>query len=143
MIQRIQTIWLILAASAGAAMYKLPLWKGKLADGTFRYFSGSENLLLFITIIVTTLIALFTIFMFKDRRSQKSLCILGILLSFAILAMEFFMVDGLKKAAAFPFQSNYWQIGAVIPIVMIVFFSMARSGIRKDEKMLRDLEKLR
>jgi 4-hydroxybenzoate polyprenyltransferase len=143
MIQRIQSVWLLIAALGGAAMYKLPLWTGKHADGSTKDFNGAENLLLFITIIAVTALALFTIFMFKDRKTQKALCWLGFLLSLALLAMEYFMVDGVKKASAIPFESNTWKLGAILPIVMMVLFQMARTGIRRDEKLLRSLDKLR
>jgi hypothetical protein len=38
---------------------------------------------------------------------------------------------------------NSWQIGAILPILMIVLFFMARSGIVKDEKLVKSLDRLR
>jgi hypothetical protein len=74
MIQRIQTLWLFLAGVGGLLTYKLPLWTCLLQDSTNKSFYGAENLLLFALIIVTSLLAFFTIFLFKNRSRQKLLC---------------------------------------------------------------------
>jgi hypothetical protein len=36
-----------------------------------------------------------------------------------------------------------WQIGALMPVIMIILFMLARGGISRDEKLIRSLERLR
>ena len=97
MIQRIQSIWLLLAGVAGLLTYKLPLWQGKLQDGSVRKFLGPESLLLFTLIVVTSVLAFVTIFLFKNRSQQKMLALIGALLSIGIVALEFFQVEEYKN----------------------------------------------
>jgi glucan phosphoethanolaminetransferase (alkaline phosphatase superfamily) len=142
MIQRIQSIWLLLAGIAGSLMYKLPLWQYKLPNQALpTSFFAPESLLMFILVVVTTLLALATIFLFRNRGLQKSLCLLGVLLSIGILAMEVFKVEDLKKTLT-P-VSNIWQAGALMPVLMIILFMLARGGISRDEKVIRSLDRLR
>jgi glycerol-3-phosphate acyltransferase PlsY len=141
MIQRIQSIWLLLAGVAGLLTYKLPLWKGTLQDGSVKEYLGPESLLLFTLIVATSVLAFVTIFLFRNRSQQKGLALIGALLSVAIVALEFFLVEDYKKTLNL--AQNTWQIGAILPILMIILFFMARSGIVKDEKLVKSLDRLR
>jgi len=140
MIQRIQSVWLLLAGLAATAMLKFPLWKGTLGSAEDRVLTGSSYLPLFLLIVATGLVGFGTIFFFKDRKTQKALCLLGILFSILILVLEYVRATGLQATAAY---QGSWQISAALPILLVVLFSMARSAIRKDEKILRSLDKLR
>ena len=141
MIQRIQTLWLLLAGVAGLMTYKLPLWTGTLQDGSIKNFVGPESLLLFAAIVATCILGFVTIFLYKNRSTQKSLAILGVLLSLGIIALEFFIVDDYKTTGNY--KESMWQFGAIMPILMTVFFFLAWQGIRRDEKMIKSLERLR
>jgi peptidoglycan/LPS O-acetylase OafA/YrhL len=102
---------------------------------------GPESLLLFTLIVVTSVLAFVTIFLFKNRGQQKGLALIGALLSIAIVALEFFLVEDYKKGLNL--AENSWQIGAILPVLMIVLFFMARGGIVKDEKLVKSLDRLR
>ena len=141
MIQRIQSLWLLLAGIAGLITYKMPLWSGKLQDGSIKNFIGSENLALFASIIVTCLLGFVTIFLFKNRKTQKNLAILGMFLSLGIIALEFFVVDDYKNS--FNLVESSWKIGAIMPILMVILFFLAYQGISSDEKMIKNVDRLR
>lgn len=141
MIQRIQTIWLLLAGVAGLLTYKLPLWKGTLQDGSVKEFLGPESLLLFALIVSTSVLAFVTIFLFRNRSQQKNLALVGILLSIAIIALEVYFVEDFKKGLNL--ARNSWHFGALMPLLMMVFFILARAGISKDEKLVKSLDRLR
>ena len=141
MIQRIQSIWLLLAGVAGLLTYKLPLWQGKLQDGSIKIFMGPEILLLFTLIVITSILAFVTIFLFKNRGQQKGLALIGALLSIAIVALEYFLVEDYIKGLNL--AENSWQFGAILPILMVFLFFLARGGIVKDEKLVKSLERLR
>jgi hypothetical protein len=141
MIQRIQTIWLLLAGVSGALMYKLPLWNYTLENQPKKAYYAPESLLLFILIVVAALLAFATVFLFRNRSLQKSLCLLGTLLSVTILILEFFRVEDLKKSLM-P-VANIWQPGALMPVLMIILFMLAHGAIRRDEKLIKSLDRLR
>lgn len=141
MIQRIQSVWLLLAGIAGLLTYKLPLWEGTLQDNSVKSFVGPESLLLFATIAATCLLGFVTIFLYKNRKLQKNLAFLGILLSIAIIALEYFIVEDFKTTQNF--KTSAWKFGAIMPGIMMIFFVLAYQGIRNDEKMIKSLERLR
>jgi len=141
MIQRIQSLWLLLAGVAGLITYKMPLWTGKLQDGSIKNFVGSENLALFASIVATCVLGFVTIFLFRNRKLQKNLATLGVFLSLGIIALEFFIVDDYKKSLNF--MESSWQIGAIMPILMVILFFLAYQGIRNDEKLIKSVDRLR
>lgn len=141
MIQRIQSLWLLLAGLAGLATYKLPLWRGTLQDGSVKEYMGPENLLLFALIVAASVLAFVTIFLFKNRSQQKGLALIGILLSIGIIVLEVLQVDEFRQGLNV--ARNSWQLGALMPLLMLVFFFLARNGISRDEKLVKSLDRLR
>jgi hypothetical protein len=63
------------------------------------------------------------------------------ILSIAIIALEYFIVEDFKTLQNF--KTSAWKFGAIMPGLMVVFFFLAYQGIRKDEKMIKSLERLR
>jgi branched-subunit amino acid transport protein AzlD len=112
-----------------------------LQDSTNKSFYGAENLLLFALIIVTSLLAFFIVFLFKNRSRQKLLCFLGMVLSAGIISLEYVMVENYTNKHSL--QDSSWQIGAILPVLMLILFFLAYLGILKDEKMLKSLDKIR
>ena len=141
MIQRIQSIWLFLAAACAFIAYMLTLFVGKLADNTERIFPMGEKLLLVVMLIGTGLLALVTIFLYKNRKLQFRLSILGIFLSIGIIALEYFFVESFKKENLI--VSGTYQLGALLPIVMAVLFIFASRGIYRDERLVKSVDRLR
>lgn len=141
MIQRIQSIWFLLAGVAGMLTYKLPIWSGTLQDNSLKNFLGTENLLYFAANIATVLLAFVAIFMFKNRNLQKNLGWFGLLLSIVLIGLEVYVVSDYQSTLNLKQAS--WKFGALMPILMIIFFFLAIQGIRRDEKLIKSLERLR
>lgn len=141
MIQRIQSVWLLLAGIAGLLTYKLPIWAGTLQDGSVKQFLGTENLLYFAANIATCLLAFVAIFLFKNRKSQKNLAWIGVLLALVLIGLEVWLVNDYKSSMNF--MQSSWKFGAIMPILMLIFFFLAIQGINKDEKLIKSLERLR
>lgn len=141
MIQRIQTLWLFLAGLGGLLTYKLPLWNCILNDSTTKAFYVKENLLLFVVIILASIVSFVTIFLFKNRNRQKWLCFLGMLLSASIFGLEYYLIESFKDTHSF--LESSWQIGAVLPVLMMILFFLAYLGILKDDKMVKSLDRIR
>ena len=141
MIQRIQSLWLFLAGLGGLLTYKLPLWNCILNDSTTKAFYVKENLLLFVVIILASIVSFVTIFLFKNRNRQKWLCFLGMLLSASIFGLEYYLIESFKDTHSF--LESSWQIGAVLPVLMMILFFLAYLGILKDDKMVKSLDRIR
>lgn len=141
MIQRIQSIWLLIVALTAFATYTLTLYIGTLPDGSSRPFLLAQSLLLVIIIIALGTLAIVCIFLFKNRRLQFRLSILGVVFSVGFLFLEYLKVEEFIKENKI--LTGSYQLGALLPVVMIVFFIMAARGIYKDEKLVKSLDRLR
>lgn len=141
MIQRIQTVWLALAAICGFAMARVPLFTATLPDQSNRNFLATESLLSFALVIGIACLSVVTIFLYKNRPTQYKLAITGALLSAAAIALQVYSVEGFKKST--PIVQGTYNWGGLLPIAMMVFLFMAARGIRKDEKLVKSLDRLR
>lgn len=141
MIQRIQSLWLLLAAAAGFLTYQLPLWAGTLQGEGIKKFNATDNLLFFALTIAVSMLAVTAIFLYKNRKLQQKLTIVGILVSIGLIALEFVFVK--EYSSTLNLTESVWKPGALMPILMAVFFFLAFQGIRKDEKLIKSLDRLR
>lgn len=141
MIQRIQSVWLFFAAVASFLFTQIPLYSGLSEVNEARKYTADENLLLFALGIVGAILALVTIFLFKNRKLQLKLTGVGIFLSVGLIALEVWMIDRFGEANPDLRVSYSW--GSLLPIAMIVLFLMAAINIRKDIKLIKSLDRLR
>ncbi len=141
MIQRIQSVYLLLAVVAGYEMISLPLYKATLVSGVETTFLATESLLLFALSIVAGLLALVTIFLFKNRKLQLKLSVLGVFLSAGLIALVVYQFGTFGKTPDVAKTSYAW--GSLLPIAMFILFILAWGNIRKDEKLIKSLDRLR
>jgi multisubunit Na+/H+ antiporter MnhC subunit len=141
MIQRIQTVWLLMAAIGGFAMSQAPIFEARLPNNITQTVIASDNLFLFALVIGVALLSLACIFLFKKRPLQFKLTILTTLLTMIIVALEVNKVSGFQSTHTILKGSYSW--GALLPIAMIVFLLLAARGIYKDEKLVKSLDRLR
>ena len=136
MIQRIQSLWLLLASACAFVTYKLPFYSGTNAKGLSPYeLNARENMLLMLVTVVVGGLALFTIFLFKKRSLQLRLCVLGILLEALLIFLYYLEV---KK-----FTQGTYALTAILHSVIAFSFFLAARGIHRDEKIIKDSERLR
>ncbi len=138
MFQRIQTIWLLLASAFSFLSLRFPVYSGtKIVNGVTQsetLDSASDFFLLVLTVAVG-LIALITIFLFKNRKLQFRLCIVGLLIQIGCLILYY--------VRASTFNSGVIALWALFPIVVPIFFILAARGIYKDEKLVKSVDRLR
>src|SRR5256885_16848396 len=92
MIQRIQTIWLLLAAACAFITLKLSFYSGnKIVDNQkqFAHLTADENILLTILSVAVGIAALVLIFLYKDRKMQMRLTFIDMLLSLLNIYLYF------------------------------------------------------
>lgn len=141
MIQRIQTVWLLLAAIIAFTYTQVPLFTGTLPDAVEIRFLPTEDLLLFALAVAVGLLAATAIFLFKNRSLQMKLCFFGLLGSIALIALEVFKLESFKTDNALTKGTYAW--GSLLPILLVVFFILAWRGIRRDQKLIKSLDRLR
>lgn len=138
MIQRQQSLWLLLAAVASFLSFKFPFYTGNILENNlsrFEELEGGSNFFLLILTGASVLISAITIFLYKDRKTQFKLAIGGILLSIILLILYFVQ---LKK-----FTTGNFALTAIFVFAIFIGYIMAARGIWKDEKLVKSLDKLR
>jgi hypothetical protein len=75
------------------------------------------------------------IFLYKDRKLQMRLCLLGLVLSTGIIALYITQMNKMFKTTLALF--------AVLPFLMLAGYYLAFRNIRKDDKLVKSLDKLR
>ncbi|SFE30367.1 protein of unknown function [Chitinophaga sp. CF118] len=146
MIQRIQSLYLLLAAAAGAATWFFDIWKAVLGDNTVTYFNAQSSYLIFVLYMLIVALALVCIFLFKNRKLQFRLTVLNIFLSIGAIVLQYFKVldfaNALQTSGKTITTSSY-QPAAFLPILILVFLFLAARGIYKDERLIKSLDRLR
>ena len=136
MIQRIQTLWLLLASIFAFASVKLPFYFGSLeVPGPTVTITPYDNFMLLVFVIATALMALVSIFLFSNRSLQIKMCVVGLVLSLANL-MHYFLY--MKN-----FKSGGLSLYSILSFLVPVFFILAIRSIYKDQKLLKSLDRLR
>ncbi|MET0636435.1 MAG: DUF4293 family protein [Chitinophagaceae bacterium] len=139
MIQRQQTLWLILAAAAAFLTFQFPFYTGyqKLENATeiFKELEAGSTPFLLILSGLNALMAAITIFLFKDRKTQLKVSIGGLVISIVIIIL--YVVEVRK------FVRGNLALTCVLAFLMLIGFIMAIRGIVKDEKLVKSLDKLR
>ncbi|HTJ13159.1 MAG TPA: DUF4293 domain-containing protein [Dinghuibacter sp.] len=142
MIQRIQTVWLLVAGLLAVGTFELSFYKADMKDSTtVLLYAHTSTILVYMAAAVLALICFGTIFLFKNRPLQSRLCLLGIVLSIGLLILEDHQVD--VTEALSNYSTGAWRPGIALPILVIVALILAMRGIRKDRKLVKSLERLR
>jgi hypothetical protein len=139
MIQRQQSLWLLLTAICAFLTFKLPFFAGGRANTTTTvggavYIDAGSNFFLLVLTGISMLIAVIAIFLFKDRKLQLKFCLSGLVLSIITIVFYFVQIKALPGAIA---------LSAIFAFLMPVGYIMAARGIWKDEKLVKSLDKLR
>jgi hypothetical protein len=101
MIQRQQSLWLLLSTVCAFLTFKLPFFAGAKdnpTSGGAAYIDAGSNFFLLVFTGASLLLSLITIFLFKDRKLQLKLCLTG--LGISVLIIIFYFTEMRKWAIA-------------------------------------------
>lgn len=141
MIQRIQSLWLFFSTACTALFIFMPIYKALFMNNTIQAVSIRENLFLMAGATVVTGISFLTIFLFKNRKLQKRLIILNILLIIGLFIAQYYLIEIFKKEMGV--VQGDWQMIAILPLFMLLFHVFAYRGIVADEKLLSSADRMR
>lgn len=155
MIQRIQSLFLFLAALSAAIMFVFPLAS----------FYGDSNFTLYVyelvfhdpepslqlspyfllplmgVLVLIILLNVVALFAFKNRKRQMTMTKISMGLTLTLLAGYFLGYVGiLEKAVG---NAPEYQFASFMPILVFVFLFLANRGINKDEKLIKSMDRLR
>jgi multisubunit Na+/H+ antiporter MnhG subunit len=138
MIQRQQTLWLLLAGLAAFFTFQYPFFTGTRLENNMSVVAeldAGSNFFLLVLTGLTIIIALIAIFLFKDRKTQLKVVIAGVVLAFILLILYFMDVQ--------KFDNGHFALTSILVVLVPVSFLMAARGIYKDQKLIKSLDKLR
>lgn len=141
MIQRIQTIWLLVASACAFLSLKLKFYTGMKAvdNGVPQYtiLDGRANLLITILTVAVGLAALLLVFLYKERKRQITFTLLTLLVS--VVNIVLYIVETGRFVAG----NGAYAFTAALTFVIPVFLLMAIRGIYRDEKLVKSVDRLR
>jgi hypothetical protein len=136
MLQRIQTVYLLISALVIGGLYIwFPIIK---SESGFIIISNNEPLVVGL-IFGSILLTLLSILNFKKRQLQFVINRLSIILNFLLLGV--FVYRSLTLSGETLVSEK--GIGVLLPIISIVFLVMANKAIKKDEDLVKSVDRLR
>lgn len=137
MIQRIQTVYLILTFIATSVlMLFIPLWT--LKGGALFYFN--QDPIYNVIVGLSTMLTIVSIISYKKRQNQFVMNRLNIILNLILLGL--FVYRSLNVSGETLVVSEK-GIGMFLPIVAIVLLVLANKAIKKDEDLVKSVDRLR
>ncbi|MBE8722864.1 DUF4293 domain-containing protein [Sphingobacterium pedocola] len=157
MIQRIQTIWLLLAGITVFGLFLFPylnyndlvgLGKKLYVTGSYTAVNGEpikqdSNILQMIATIVLGLFPIYIIFQFKNRKRQVLLVLIEILLVVLFSVWLIVTANNVLSLTSQSIGTNNIGIGFFLLPITVILLGMAVGGIRKDEKIIKSADRLR
>lgn len=147
MIQRIQSIYLLIASACSFALFGFPFASVDKAVADSALFSNdtvynlSDNTALLVIYVLAGVIAFAAIFLFNNRNRQKSVARVAAVFNLIgiVLAVVLFMQDSVMDSGVEPNDG----LGLYTPIIGFILILLAVRAIGKDENMVRSMDRLR
>ncbi|MUH34861.1 DUF4293 family protein [Zobellia amurskyensis] len=136
MIQRIQTIYLLIVILIAGI---LPFWVNLWSDAEGNEIFAKNDVFISGAFYVSALLALIAIVLFKNRKNQFVVNRLNMILNLFLLG--FFVYRSLNLSGEISVSEK--GIGMLIPIISIVFLVLANKAIKKDEDLVKSVDRLR
>jgi hypothetical protein len=139
MIQRIQTLWLLLAAIFAFLGFKFSFYSGAIVETgspeTYAKVTGITSIPLIIVTTAVGVLALIAIFLYKNRSLQLKLSIGGVALQAVLLFLYYSEIS--------QFVRGTFSLTAILQALVPIFFLLAAKGISNDEKIIKESNRLR
>lgn len=136
MLQRIQTVYLLISAIlSGGLIFVFHLWT--TANDVPVY--AKDDIVYLAMFLGSAALSLFSIFNFKNRKFQFVLGRLNIILNFILLGLFVYLLLNTSGES----QISEKGVGIFIPIFSIVFLVLANKAIKKDEDLVKSVDRLR
>lgn len=143
MIQRIQTIYLILASIvSGGLIFIFNLWN-TIKEKIFVVDLFSKEAITFKVIpfmfIMSAILSLVAIFLFKNRKLQFVIGRIIILINLFLLGLLIYLSLTLSGETSVSEKG----IGMFLPILVVLLIVLANKAIKKDEDLVKSVDRLR
>ncbi|WP_369048976.1 DUF4293 domain-containing protein [Tenacibaculum sp. UWU-22] len=144
MIQRIQSIYLLLASFvSGGLVFFIDLWVNGNQTKVFVCDLFSSDLfikkIIPVLFFISALLSFITIFLFKDRKLQFVLGRLNMLINLFLLGILIYVSQMLPGEVSISEKG----IGMFLPVIVVLLLVLANRAIKKDEDLVKSVDRLR
>jgi Domain of unknown function (DUF4293) len=136
MIQRIQSIWLFLAAVFALLTMQFSTYAGADAAGLLQLIKGTSNTFLVIITSMVAVVSMIALFLFKNRKLQIRIVFVAIIIELVLLFLYYREISAINWKGAI-------AVTALLHAGVIIFLLLAAKGINSDEKLIKDSNRLR
>jgi uncharacterized membrane protein YqaE (UPF0057 family) len=146
MIQRIQSIYLLISSLGFGALFLFPFATSNNPVPQYlqdMVYNVQDSPILMILTVLGILIALVAIFVYNNRNLQQKLSILLIICSVFIPLVAVLLMY--NEGTAFNQETTIIEdeAGIYMPIVSLLFAFLAYRGIKQDDKLVKSMDRLR
>ncbi len=145
MIQRIQSVYLLLAAICIGIVFGAPLAESSKTEHVFMAdatYTSSDHVGLVVAIAISFLVVFINIFLFRNRPLQIKMGYTGALLTLALPMIAFFLYYS-EASTEIQYDTLTVDWGTYLFIPAFIFIILAIQNIRKDQKIVRSMDRLR
>ena len=136
MFQRIQTVYMLISAIiTGGLSFVFPLWTDNQKNEVF----FTSSLIYTSLFVLSTVLAIYSIINFKKRQHQFVLNRLNMIFNFILLGFFVYWSLNLSGEALVSEKG----IGMFLPAISIVLLVLANKAIKKDEDLVKSVDRLR
>ncbi len=135
-LQRIQSIYLLIVVIISGV---LPFWAYLWTDVNGEAVYADSDILYSALFAISAVLAFVAIFLYKKRKNQFVLNRLNMILNLFLLG--FFVYRSLVLSGEINVSEK--GIGMLLPIISIVFLVLANRAIKKDEDLVKSVDRLR
>lgn len=138
-IQRIQSLWLLIAAVVMGVFPFVNFGTGYLEGEVLNLCPIGDYMMTLVTGVLAAVLYLIDIFLYNNFKLQKSVLAIAQLMSVVTAGLVIYY----NLAASSNGWAVTWVTGCYLLIVALVMGMMARRGIVHDEKLLKSADRLR
>lgn len=150
MIQRIQSVYMLIAVVVSVVCLCMQIGTFMVDETVVTrmynlWMTDAEGMHslqtwpLFIVLVFSSAFGLFTIFMYRNRIVQARFCLFN-----ALLVIGWYILYAVFAHVLAPADSSFsLSVSAVLPLVALVGYVLARRAILADEKLVRAADRIR
>ncbi len=139
MIQRIQTLWLLIASVCSFCTLSFPFYSGNILENnvkTFAELNGKTSIPLIILTVAIAIASLICIFLFKDRKMQLRITLATFVVSVGLIFLYFSIIKS-------KYVDGNLTISSMFVFFVPIFLLLSARGIYLDNKLVKSVDRLR
>lgn len=151
MLQRIQTIYLLLVVACLALVFAFPFATYQIGESIYVFdvlgleIDGQNHIKFpyYVSVSLSAGLALFTISRFKNRALQMRLGRYNYLILLLTIVMSFVNVRTIEDLFPKAEVQTTYGAGLFLPVAALVLLFLANRAIKRDEQLIKSIERIR